>query len=115
MNANSPITTHVLDTALGRPAEDLRVVLSRFDGEAWSTLGNGQTDRGGRIADLWRADAFSIGRYRLTFATGEYHVRVGMETFYPEVVIEFNVTAAQEHYHIPLLLSPFGYSTYRGS
>lgn len=115
MKANSPITTHVLDTAIGRPAEGIEVSLVRYDQKGWTVLARGKTDHDGRVRDLLPSSSLVAGRYRLTFATREYHERLGMAAFYPEVVVDFEVTAAQDHYHVPLLLSPFGYSTYRGS
>ena len=98
------ITTHVLDTAQGRPAAGMRVTLLR-DG---ATLFEGVTDNDGRARLMERADA---GTYRLTFDTGAYNAA----GFFPEVAIVFQIDEAQQHYHVPLLLSPFGYSTYRGS
>jgi 5-hydroxyisourate hydrolase len=97
------ITTHVLDTARGRPAGGVPVRLER-EGE---TLADLETDADGRARLSESADA---GRYRLTFDTGAYH-----EGFYPEVSVVFEVTEPGAHHHVPLLLSPFGYTTYRGS
>ena len=109
------ITTHVLDTARGRPADGVPVLLERSDDHAWWELGRGSTDADGRLRDLVPAGApLRAGRYRLTFDTGAYFRDRGEPPFYPEVAIEFLV-AADEPHHIPLLLSPFGYSTYRGS
>jgi 5-hydroxyisourate hydrolase len=99
------ITTHVLDTANGRPAAGVPVLLERADGEGWLRVGGGATDPGGR-APLGDAGP---GHHRLTFETS------GWSGFYPRVVIHFNVTAGEDHYHVPLLLSPYGYTTYRGS
>lgn len=106
----SPITTHVLDTALGRPAAGIAIALSRIDG---SEIARGVTNDDGRIADLV-SGSLAAGTYRMTFATGPYFEATGRPVFYPEVSVVFTI-AAGEHYHIPLLLSPFGYSTYRGS
>lgn len=114
----SPITTHVLNTHLGKPAADVAVVLEiadAFEGGQWQELARGVTNHDGRIADLLPADSLAKGRYRITFATGEYFANQGVEHFYPQVAIEFEVDHPSEHYHVPLLLSPFGYSTYRGS
>jgi 5-hydroxyisourate hydrolase len=110
----SPITTHVLDTALGRPAAGMGVVLERQAGSAWSELGRGVTDADGRNRSLW-AGELSAGVYRLTFATGAYFASQSVVGFFPEVAIVFRVDETRSHYHVPLLLSPFGYSTYRGS
>ena len=114
----SPITTHVLDTALGRPAAGVAVRLERLaeSGTAPAALGQGATDDDGRLRDLAPAGApLEAGTYRLTFDTGAYFRKQGSDGFYPTVTIDFKVTASREHYHVPLLLSPFGYSTYRGS
>jgi 5-hydroxyisourate hydrolase len=107
----SPITTHVLDTAKGKPAAGIDVILEFRDSGGWTTLGRGTTDRDGRVADLLASEyPLMAGTYRLTFATGDWQ-----KGFYPEVVVTFSVASTGEHYHVPLLLSPFGYSTYRGS
>jgi 5-hydroxyisourate hydrolase len=104
----STVTTHVLDTAAGRPADGIPVVLDRVaDG---ARLAEGITDGDGRIGDLG-PDDLPVGHYRLTFDTSAY---LGGDAFYPHVSIAFTV-AAGEHYHVPLLLSPYGYTTYRGS
>lgn len=107
------ISTHVLDTARGRPVAALTVQLARREGGRWHTLAEAVTDDDGRIATWPTApnDVATPGDYRLTFATGE-HLPEG---FYPEVSVVFTVRASGEHHHVPLLLSPFGYTTYRGS
>jgi len=110
----SGITTHVLDTSRGRPAAGVPVVLERADGSGWDVVGRGTTDADGRARDLLTS-APENGRYRLTFDTGAYFRAVGEAPFYPEVTVTFAVERGDEHYHVPLLLSPFGYSTYRGS
>jgi hydroxyisourate hydrolase len=112
-----PITSHVLDTSSGRPAEGLRVRLDRGDGaaRAWTVLAHAVTDDDGRIADLLQGGALEAGTYRATFDTGAYFAAANRAAFYPQVDVVFTVTDATGHYHIPLLLSPFGYSTYRGS
>lgn len=113
----SPITTHVLDTSQGRPAAGVPAVLEvRETSEAWHELAHGVTDDDGRIGDLLAADhALVPGIYRLTFDVTAYFRAQGKETFYPEIPITFEIRAPAEHYHVPLLLSPYGYSTYRGS
>jgi 5-hydroxyisourate hydrolase len=111
----SPITSHVLDTALGRPAQNLGLRLEVLENGAWLTLASCLTNRDGRATDLLPEGVLAGGRYRLVFDTAAYHRAVGQPVFYPEVTIVFEIEAATEHYHIPLLLSPFGYSTYRGS
>jgi 5-hydroxyisourate hydrolase len=117
MSERSPITTHVLDTAHGRPAAGVGVTLSCFAAGAadWQAIATGTTDSDGRASQLMRPGTLSKGLYRLQFATGAYFSAHGIESIFPEVSIEFRVTDAAQHYHIPLLLSPFAYSTYRGS
>lgn len=108
----STLSTHVLDTALGRPAQGIRVVLERKG----IALGSGVTDSDGRVRDLLAEDTqLSEGDYRLTFHVGDYFSEAGTESFYSVIAVGFRVIAGSEHYHVPLLLSPFGYSTYRGS
>lgn len=107
----SHITTHVLDAALGRPAAGISVALSGPTGEVIAT---GVTDADGRITELG-PDMLPAGDYRLEFETGSYFAAIGSSTFYPRVTVEFIITDAAAHYHVPLLLSPFAYSTYRGS
>jgi 5-hydroxyisourate hydrolase len=111
----SPITTHVLDTARGRPAVGVAVTLERGadDGGAWTPVGNARTGDDGRVADL--APSAPAGHYRLRFDSGAYFGAAGTPAFFPEVAIHFVVERPDEHHHVPLLLSPFGYSTYRGS
>jgi 5-hydroxyisourate hydrolase len=113
----SAITTHVLDTTRGRPASGVSVLLERLGGEReWYPLGRGETDGDGRVRTLMTDDeTLSPGVYRLVFDTGRYFDTLGIPTFYPQVVIVFEAAAGQSHYHVPLLVSPFGYSTYRGS
>jgi 5-hydroxyisourate hydrolase len=116
MTARSPITTHVLDTRTGLPAVAMAIELESLVHDQWRSLGHGVTDANGRITDILPSDfSLSSGRYRMTFETGPYFQLQAVTHFYPLVVIEFEVHAASEHYHIPLLISPFGYSTYRGS
>jgi 5-hydroxyisourate hydrolase len=103
------LTTHVLDTARGRPAVGVGIVLERADGER---VGSGKTDPDGRLGSLGSVEP---GHYRLTFDTGGYFAAGGQDGFYPEVVVNFTVTQDEDHYHVPLLLNPYGYSTYRGS
>ena len=108
------ITTHVLDTARGRPAVGLRISLAKVTGGGVELVGEGVTDEDGRQGRLG-SGPLTAGRYRLTFSTGRWFADEGLEGFYPQVVIEFAVASPDQHYHVPLLLSPFGYSTYRGS
>jgi 5-hydroxyisourate hydrolase len=109
----SHVTTHVLDTGAGRPAAGVAVALFQYDGGTWHRLAASATDADGRAKDLGPGQ-LAPGRYRLNFATGDYYAASGTATFFPEVDLVFEVTGA-EHYHVPLLLSPFAYSTYRGS
>lgn len=111
------ITTHVLDLARGRPAAGMTVSLERSLGAAdWQTIGHGVTDADGRLRDLGTDDtALPAGVYRLVFETGRYFHEHDVATFYPRVVILFETAAGGGHYHVPLLVSPYGYSTYRGS
>jgi 5-hydroxyisourate hydrolase len=113
--AGSPLTTHVLDTSTGRPASGVGLALHRRAPEGFVGLARAETNADGRAPDLLPAGALEAGVYRLSFATGAYFAREGRTCFYPEVTIEFEVTHPDEHHHVPLLLSPFGYSTYRGS
>jgi 5-hydroxyisourate hydrolase len=111
----SAITTHVLDVSLGRPAVGIDVALE-WEGEV---IGTGTTDDDGRIGSLG-PDEIASGRYRLRFSTAAYFEVRGIDAFYPEVTVDFTVTDStapgpQPHWHVPLLLSPFSYSTYRGS
>jgi 5-hydroxyisourate hydrolase len=111
------ITTHVLDTSLGMPAANVAVALEWIDayGES-SLLGESRTDADGRARDLLTAShILKAGRYRLSFDTGAYFTTTRRETFYPMVTITFEIRDATQHYHVPLLVSPYGYSTYRGS
>jgi len=109
----SSISTHVLDVAHGKPAAGMFIQLDRL-GAAAAHINDGATDADGRIGDL--ATNVAPGTYKITFATGDYHERHGVtEAFFPAVEIIFHIHADDEHYHVPLLLSPYSYSTYRGS
>ena len=112
----SAITTHVLDTARGRPATGVAVVLEFEREGAWREIGRGVTDADGRVKALLAPGvSLSAGVHRLTFETGTYFAGQNVAAFYPRVVVVFHLTDPQQHHHVPLLLSPFGYSTYRGS
>ncbi len=113
-NHRSRVTTHVLDAVSGRPAQAVAVTLEHQAVEGWQPVASGHTDDDGRIADFGPKD-LNPGIYRVTFATGEYFARQGSSAFYPEVMILFTLDDADAHYHVPLLLSPYAYSTYRGS
>ena len=112
----SPITTHILDVSKGRPAAGVAVQLEQQTPGGWKPLARAATDDDGRVRDLLPDDAkLDVAVYRLVFDTGGYFERDGLSTFYLSVIIEFSITAPAEHHHVPLLLSPFGYTTYRGS
>ena len=106
------LSTHVLDATIGRPAVGVPVRLERRNG---GTLASTVTDANGRIKDWGGAGADEPGSYRLVFDSGAYFAARGIGTFYPEVAVTFAVGDPSEHYHVPLLLSPYAYSTYRGS
>lgn len=109
------ITTHILDTSLGKPAAAVRVELHRQAGGEWIAAGSGSTNDDGRAKELMGGEALSVGIWRLTFHVAEHFARTGRAAFFPFVQIVFEVGDAGQHYHVPLLLNPFGYSTYRGS
>lgn len=111
----SPITTHVLDTSIGKPAAGVAVELEIRRDEDWVRLASGATNADGRVADLLAHGSLQAGTYRITFRTRAYFEGRGQKTFYPHVKIAFDIDAPEQHYHVPLLISPFGYSTYRGS
>ena len=111
----SGITTHVLDVARGRPARGIAVVLERVGTPQSAMLGRATTDADGRVTAFTPMSSLQSGTYRLTFEVASYFATMGVEAFYPRVVVEFDVGDPAQHYHVPLLLSPFGYSTYRGS
>ena len=108
----SHITTHVLDAARGRPANGVAVQLLARDGDAWEQIAEAVTDADGRASQLG-PERLAPGDYRLRFDTGAYFDAQQVPTFYPEAVVTIRV--GEEHCHVPLLLSPFAYSTYRGS
>ena len=112
----SAITTHVLDASRGLPAAGVRVELEQMDAhDQWKPIAQGCTDAQGRLSTLMPAGAAALpGSYRLLFDTGTYFEAQGIATFYPIVAVSFTV-GSDAHYHVPLLLSPFSYSTYRGS
>jgi 5-hydroxyisourate hydrolase len=111
----SQITTHILDTALGRPAAGVTIALAQQTADGWHELARGITNADGRLKDLLPTDEpLPLGIYKLTFFTKEYADRTATATFYPFIEICFDL-ATTDHYHVPLLLNPFGYATYRGS
>lgn len=113
----SAITTHVLDTSSGMPASGVPIVLEfqSADGD-WQLLGKGTTDSDGRLRDLLPPEqSLDIGTYRISFDTETYFRAHNLEGFYPFVAVVFSILDTDGHFHVPLLLSPYGYSTYRGS
>ena len=112
----SQITTHVLDTAQGCPAAGIPITLCKLDGSTWQNIGQGVTDNDGRVGNLCAQDqVLAAGTYRMQFDTEQYLRRSTQNAFYPWADVVFNIGGDGQHYHIPLLLSPYGYSTYRGS
>jgi 5-hydroxyisourate hydrolase len=110
------LSTHVLDTSRGRPASGIHVLLEVRTEKDWREVGRAMTDGDGRVRQLLpMGSALTTGIYRLTFEIDTYFRTQGIQGFYPEASIVFHVRDANQHYHVPLLLSPFGYSTYRGS
>ena len=110
----SSLSTHVLDAALGRPAAGVAVRLEAVGGDADGVLARASTDADGRVAGFGDGP-LPAGTYRLVFEVADYFAAGGRPAFYPQVVVVFEITDPGQHYHVPLLLSPFAYSTYRGS
>ena len=112
----SPITTHVLDISRGRPAVGIEVALQIRSGHDWKELGKGLTDANGRCTTLMAENGqIEPGTYRLLFNVGIYYQTQRTEAFFGEIPVVFEVLRSEAQYHVPLLISPFGYSTYRGS
>lgn len=107
------ITTHVLDVSIGKPAAGVRVVLTQANDAQRRQIGAGVTDADGRLKDLGAAPAPGI--FELTFETGPYFLARDIKSFHPRVTVTVEITDPNQHYHVPLLISPFGYTTYRGS
>ena len=111
----SQVTTHVLDTSAGKPGKSISVRLMQNENNEWKSIAQGITNADGRVADLLPAGKnLSTGNYKIIFETGTYYAAQNIKTFYPAVEIQFTILD-DNHYHVPLLISPFGYSTYRGS
>lgn len=111
----SQLTTHILDTSIGKPAQNVSIILEQKTESGWNKIASGHTNTDGRIPNLLPADKIlDNGVYRLLFDTKSYFEKQGLKSFYPGVTVEFEITDVS-HYHVPLLLNPFGYSTYRGS
>lgn len=114
--AQNPLSVHVLDQQSGQPGARIAVTLEQRKGTEWIQLASGVTNEQGRIPALYpEGKAMAAGDYRIVFRTGEHFARKGQASFFPRIPVEFTVDAPTQHYHIPLLLSPFGYSTYRGN
>lgn len=113
----SKVTSHVLDTTVGRPAEGVSVLLENETApNAWVPVGDAKSDAAGRVANMVPASlTLRAGKYRLSFDTGPYYAEKGLRAFYPEVYVIFQIHDPEQHYHLPLLISRFGYSTYRGT
>ena len=118
-NPLNPLSVHVLDLQTGQPSPGIAVSLERrLPSGAWQALGNAITDAQGRVRELVPPQAlaqWSAGDYRVVFRTGEFYARQQQPSFFPEIPVVFRVDNPQQHYHVPLLLSPFGFSTYRGN
>ncbi len=111
----SQLTTHILDTSIGKPAQNVSIVLEQKVSGGWNKLAEGITNTDGRVSNLLAADIIlDKGIYRLLFDTQSYFKTQNLKSFYPSVTVEFEITDGS-HYHVPLLLNPYGYSTYRGS
>jgi len=109
------ITSHILDTSLGKPAQGVSITLSRQKSEQWNALGSASTNQDGRVGDFTgSSDTLPAGVYKLTFQLRDYYARQNVSSFYPYAEVVFEIKGDGQHYHVPLLLNPFGYSTYRG-
>jgi len=116
MAADNPLSVHVLNLNDGLPSPDVKVTLEKQNGKQWTALNDGVTNQQGRITALYPQDqTLEKGTYRVTFKTGEWFKAHDTASFFPEVPVIFEVDGTVPHYHIPLLLSPYGFSTYRGN
>ena len=114
--ADNPLSVHILDLQSGQPTAGVGVTLEARDGQQWRALGQAVTDAQGRVRAMYPAGKpLTAGAYRIVFKTGEHYARLRQPTFFDEIPVEFKVENTSQHYHIPLLLSPYGYSTYRGN
>ena len=115
-NKDFQLSSHILDVSKGLPAKDISIKLEKYNEETnvWSFVDEKKTDLNGRITDFLNSEKSNLGVYRLTFYTSEYFKKQGIETFYPYIEIVFQIKD-QKHYHVPITLSAFGYSTYRGN
>lgn len=114
--ASDLLSVHILNQQTGMPSSGVNVVLEKKVENNWQILNSGKTNKDGRIGKLWPDNIKEeVGIYRVTFKTGDYFKQQKLESFFPEIPVEFKINNINEHYHIPLLLSQYGYSTYRGS
>ncbi|WP_150303650.1 hydroxyisourate hydrolase [Pseudomonas saliphila] len=114
--ADNPLSVHVLNLESGLPSSEVRVTLEHLEPNGWQHLNEAVTNQQGRITDLFpKGKDLQSGTYKVTFKTGDWFAQQQAQTFFPEVPVIFEVDGAVDHYHIPLLLSPYGYSTYRGN
>lgn len=111
----SSLSTHILDQGAGKPAVNLEVLLQQLTDDGWVQIGAQRSDSDGRIGDFELEEALTTGIFQLDFDTGDYFEQAGEQCFYPYVSIIFKMADADQHYHVPLLLNRYGYSTYRGS
>lgn len=112
----NPLSVHILNQQTGLPSAGVTVTLEHKEGERWVNLSSAVTDADGRIPALYPAhETMALGDYKVTFKTGAYFSALKQDTFFPEIPVVFHVTKMNQHLHIPLLLSQYGYSTYRGS
>ncbi|EPI9398007.1 hydroxyisourate hydrolase, partial [Shigella flexneri] len=109
------LSVHILNQQTGKPAADVTVTLEKKADNGWLQLNTAKTDKDGRIKALWPEQTATTGDYRVVFKTGDYFKKQNLESFFPEIPVEFHINKVNEHYHVPLLLSQYGYSTYRGS
>lgn len=111
----NPLSVHVLNQQTGMPASGVAVTLEQKQGENWKVLNTASTNQDGRVDALWPEKPFEAGDYRVIFKTGKYFAEKKEQSFFPEIPVEFHITNTTTTYHVPLLLSQYGYSTYRGS
>jgi len=115
------ITSHILDTSLGKPAHGVVISLLQLQGDEWVTLGSASTNEDGRVSGFFgnketsNTEPLAAGTYKLHFALRDYYQKLDVQSFYPHADVAFDIAGDGQHYHVPLLLNPFGYSTYRGS
>lgn len=116
MAAGNPLSVHVLNIENGLPSPGVHVTLEKKDGNDWEALSEAETNAQGRVTALYpEGESLESGTYRVTFETGDWFEKHDTESFFPEIPVIFQMDGELEHYHIPLLLSPYGYSTYRGN